>query len=170
MNVPAKFVWAALAVALAAHLAIVQFVPGALMGAAIERLARGRFNDWRIADRVTPLSRQIVRPSPDFAYSACPYDLSRGPLRIRVAPWDEYWSLSLYAANSDNYYVLDDRAARHGADLTLIRAGQAPPDVLTPVVQSPTTRGVALIRRLAPGVHSYNAAAQIAQEDVCAPL
>lgn len=101
MSVPAKYLWAALGVATLSHIAIVSAFPSAIMDTAIERLSQGRFNDWRVADRVTPLSRQIVRPSPDFAYSACPYDLSRGPISLRVAPWDGYWSLSLYADNSD---------------------------------------------------------------------
>lgn len=170
MKAPAKYLSAALGVAALSHLAIVNAFPGALMGAAIERLSQGRFNAWRVADRVTPLSRQIVRPSPDFAYSACPYDLSRGPISLRVAPWNDYWSLSLYADNSDNFYVVNDIEAPQGVDITLIAAGDGLPNVLTPVIQSPSRRGIALIRRLAPSVDSYNAAVRVALGDVCAPL
>lgn len=170
MSVPVKYVWAALGIAMFAHLAIIAATPGVMMGAAIERLSAGRFNEWRVADRVTPLSRQIVRPSPDFAYAACPYDLSDGPISLRVAPWDGYWSLSLYADNSDNFYVINDTEAPHGADITLIAADDSLPNVLTPVVQSPSRQGVALIRRLAPSVDSYNQARRVAQGDICAPL
>ncbi|MEQ1618079.1 MAG: DUF1254 domain-containing protein [Terricaulis sp.] len=170
MSVPAKYLWAALGVAVISHSMIVSAFPGAIMGAAIERLSQERFNQWRVADRVTPLSRQIVRPSPDFAYSACPYDLSRGPISLRVAPWNDYWSLSLYADNSDNFYVVNDIEAPQGADITLIAADDGLPSVLTPVIQSPSKRGIALIRRLAPSVDSYNAAVRVAQGDICAPL
>ncbi len=170
MKAPAKYFWAALGVATVSHFAIVNALPDAIMGAALERLSQGRFNDWRVADRVTPLSRQIVRPSPDFAYSACPYDLSGGPVSIRVAPWESYWSLSLYADNTDNFYVINDIEAPQVADITLIAAGDGLPNVLTPVIQSPSRRGIALIRRLAPSVDRYNAAVRVAQADVCAAL
>jgi uncharacterized membrane protein len=166
----AKYLWAALGVAVLTHLVVVNALPGALMGAAIERLSQDRFNAWRFTDRVTPLSRGIVRPSPDFAYSVCPYDLSRGPVSLQTAAWDDYWSLSLYADNSDNFHVVNDKDAPHGADLTLIAPGAALPDVLTPVVGSPSLRGIALLRRLAPSIDRYNAAARAAQGDVCAPL
>jgi uncharacterized membrane protein len=166
----AKYVWAALLVAVAAHFAIVHAIPRVLMDAAIERLSGGRYNSWRFADRVTEHSRTIVRPSPDFAYSACPYDLSEGPIVIVAAPWDSYWSLSLYAANSDNYHVVDDREARNGVEITLIRRGAARPEDATLVVESPSRRGIALIRRLAPTLNDYNRASVAARDDICATL
>jgi uncharacterized membrane protein len=168
VNDTAKYVWAAFAVAVVVHLAIVYATPRLLMDAAIERLSAGRYNSWRIAERVTPLSRTIVRPSPDFAYSACPYDVGDGPVVIRAAPWDAYWSLSLYAANSDNFFVLDDREARGGADIVVVRRGGTLPEDAGRVVTSPSRRGVALIRRLAPTLDSYNAAVRAARADICA--
>lgn len=165
----AKYAWAVLGVAVVTHFAVIHMTPRVLMGVAIERLGAGGSNIWRVADRVTPLSRAIVRPSPDFAYSACAYDLARGPLTLNVAPWDAYWSLSLYAENSDNYFVIDDREARAGARITLVRRGHRPPDDAGRVVESPSQRGVALIRRLAPTQEDYNAAQVVAFGDVCGP-
>jgi uncharacterized membrane protein len=165
-----KYLWAALAVALVSHFVFVQAVPRFLMGVAMKRVGRGEYNAWRLADRVTPASRAVVRPSPDFAYSACAYDLEHGPVTISVAPWNEYWSLSLYAANSDNYFVVGDREVQGAAVITLLR--DAPPDLGSAdgvIVESPSTRGIALIRRLAPTLEAYNAAAQAARSDVCAP-
>lgn len=162
-----RYVWTALIVAAVTHLAIIHAVPRVLMNVAIERVSAGG-PGWSVADRVTPLSRTIVRPSPDFQYSACAYDLDQGPIVISAAPWDAYWSLSLYADNSDNYFVIDDREARYGAEITLVRAGREHPEAASMVVESPTRRGIALIRRLAPDLERYNAAAQIAREDVCA--
>jgi uncharacterized membrane protein len=167
--ISARHVWAALIVAVIAHVAFIHAVPRVMMGAAFDRLsANGAANAWRLAERVTPASRTIVRPSPDFAYSICAYDLSDGPVRVSTAPWGAYWSLSLYAANSDNYFVIDDREAHSGAAITLVRRGRQRPDGSTQVVESPTTRGIALIRRLAPNVDDYASAARIASEDVCA--
>ncbi|MBS0385496.1 MAG: DUF1254 domain-containing protein [Proteobacteria bacterium] len=163
-----KYVVAALLVAVVTHLVIVFATPNVLMNIAQQRLGNGRYNAWRLGERVTQNSRAIVRPSPDFAYSACPYDLGNGPVRIHVTPWRDYWSLSLYANNSDNYFVLDDREAQNGADILLVRAGTALPDHETAtIVQSPSQRGIALIRRLAPTPDSYAAAAQVSRGDVC---
>lgn len=167
-----KYVWTAIIVAAVAHFTFIHAVPRAMMFVAIDRVSGdgARYNAWTFADRVTPLSRTIVRPSPDFAYSACAFDLSDGPVIITATPWDAYWSLSLYAANSDNFFVIDDREARMGAEITLVLRGRAHPEGASMVAESPTTRGIALIRRLAPDLESYNGAAQVAREDVCASV
>lgn len=166
-----KYVLAALAVAVVTHLAAVYAAPNMLMGVAIKRLSEtSGYNTWRISDRVTARSRQIIRPSPDFAYSACVYDLSQGPVVITAAPWSPYWSLSLYAENTDNFFVIDDREAHYGAEITLVRAGRAHPEGASMVVESPSRRGVALIRRLAPTPDAYSAAAQVARDDTCASV
>jgi uncharacterized membrane protein len=166
----AKYIWAALAIAVVSHFVFINAAPRVMMDVAIKRVSAGTANQWRFADRVTPLSRQIVRPSPDFAYSACSFDLSDGPVVITATPWNAYWSLSLYAANSDNFFVIDDREARYGAEITLVRAGRAHPEGASMVVESPSQRGIALIRRLAPDLANYNAAEQIARQDVCASV
>lgn len=162
-----KYVWAAIGAGVLTHLAFVHAVPRVLMGVAIERVSQGRFNAWQFAPRVTEASRTIVRPSPDFAYSVCAYDLSNGPVVIASAPWDAYWSLSLYGANSDNFFVIDDREARNGAEITLLQRGRTHPEGASMVVESPSQRGIALIRRLAPTRDAYDSAAQVAREDVC---
>lgn len=170
MNGAGKYVWAALLIAAISHFAVVMATPRVLMRAAFERVSMGGANTWHTAERVTPLSRTIVRPSPDFAYSVCAYDLSDGPLTIQIDPWQSYWSLSLYAANSDNYFVIDDREARRGAEITLVRDERQIPDDAARPIESPTTRGIALIRRLAPNVDEYNRAREVARGDVCGAL
>jgi len=165
-----KYVTGALLIAVVTHTVCIYAAPRLMMNVAIERIGAAGFNTWRLADRVTPASRQIVRPSPDFAYSACAYDLSHGPVAISAAAWEPYWSLSLYAANSDNFYVIDDREAHYGAGITLIRRGARAPDGAETVVQSPSQRGIALIRRLAPTPAQYSAAADVSRRDVCASL
>lgn len=162
-----KFVWAALITAFITHFAVLHALPRMLMSTAIERISQGQHNSWRVAERVTPTSRDIVRPSPDFAYSACAFDLGDGPVVLRVAPWPDYWSLSLYAANTDNFFVLDDRETRYDARITLVRAGRPHPEGAGQVVESPSRRGIALIRRLAPDVASYQGAVEAARGDIC---
>jgi len=170
MRLDAKIVWAGIFAAVLAHVAFVYAVPRVLMGVAIERLGASGANRWTVADRVTPLSRAIVRPAPDFAYAACAYDLTDGPVVIQAAPWESYWSLSLYAANSDNYFVIDDREARFGAEITLVRKGRPHPEGASIVIESPSGRGIALIRRLAPTANEYARAVVTAREDVCASV
>jgi len=165
-----KYVFGALVIAGLVHFAAIYAVPRVLMNVAIERVGAGGANKWTVGDRVTQASRQIVRPSPDFAYSACAYDLSEGPVVISATPWNDYWSLSLYAANSDNFFVIDDREAHYGAEITLVRRGRDHPEGASMVVESPSERGIALIRRLAPRLDAYNAAKQVAAEDVCASV
>jgi len=163
-----KYIWAALAIAVLTHVVVLYATPRVLMSVVTNRVAHGRFNVWRPSARVTETSRTIVRPSPDLAYSVCPYDLSSGPVRISVRPWHTYWSLSLYQDNSDNFFVVDDRESRSGADVTLVRRGAQPPEHAINVVESPSTRGLALIRRLAPTQSEYDAANEIAKGDICA--
>ncbi len=167
MKAAAKYILGALLAACVAHFAVIFATPRVMMDVAFERLSEAGVNVWRIADRVTPLSRTIVRPSPDFAYSACVYDLSDGPLTLRVAPWQSYWSLSLYAANSDNYFVIDDREARSGAEIVLVRNRRDAPPAAALVAVSPSSRGIALIRRLAPTSAAYDRAKDVGQSDVC---
>lgn len=164
-----KYILAAVGVAVVAHLAVIIATPRLLMSVAFDRLSGDQPpNAWRVAPRVTPDARTIVRPSPDFAYSACPYDLGPGPLTLRVAPWRAYWSLSLYDENSDNFFTLNDRESRQGGNLTLVRGNAG--DIEGVIVQSPTRRGIALIRRLAPTPAEYEEAVRVAADDVCATL
>lgn len=165
-----RYVLGALVVAAIVHFAAILAMPRVLMNVAMERIGAAGVNVWHVSDRVTAASRQIVRPSPDFAYSACAFDLSDGPVAIRVAPWRDYWSLSLYAANSDNFFVVDDREAHRGADIVVVRRGRDHPEDATRVVESPSARGIALIRRLAPTPGAYENAKRIAVEDVCSSM
>lgn len=162
-----KYVIGALIIAVLVHFAAIIAVPRVLMHVAMERFGEGGSNAWHLGERITVTTQKIVRSSPDFAYSACVYDLSNGPVVISAAPWGEYWSLSLYGENTDNFFVIDDREAHYGAEITLIRRGTPHPEGASMVVESPSTHGIALMRRLAPTASTYSAAAEVAAEDVC---
>lgn len=156
----------------AGHLAVVTVWPWRAMSTAMDRISQdsAAVNQWRHGQRATGKSRRIVRPSPDLANSSCVYDLSDGPVRIRVAPGDGYMSVSLYAANSDNYFVVNDRNAPEGVDMILYRRGQPRPAGAALVVESPSRRGIVLQRRLAPTRAMFEAAAVARAGDVCEPL
>ncbi|WP_428312044.1 DUF1254 domain-containing protein [Hydrocarboniphaga sp.] len=157
----------ALAVAVATHYAAVVALPYLSMQLAMRAISFGgeRVNSWLHARPVTPDSRRVVRPAPEFAYSSCVYDLSRQPLRIHVAAWPAYWSLSLYAANTDNFLTMGDRDHPEGVELVLVQGDQA-----AGTVHSPSTRGIALIRRLVTDADGWSAVDAARKDDVCAPL
>lgn len=129
-------------------------VPIRLMDGAEKRLLAIRKtgpNVFHHGRAPTHTSRQIVMPSPDLVYSSCVYDLAAGDLSITgtLPPEGRYWSLSLYAHNTDNYFVLNDRElpARSFA-IVVSGKGRGHPHTDGQVVESPTQTGIALIRMI----------------------
>ena len=109
-------------------------------------------NRAAFSNPITAASRDVVMPSPDMLYSMCVFDLSNGPVRVAADPkLKSYWSIALYAANSDNFFVVNDRQA-DGApvDLWLLgpdaKSSAAPAD--SKVINSPSTQGFLLMRVL----------------------
>lgn len=98
--------------------------------------------------------RRIVMPSPDLLYATCVFDVSARPLRIRADPrLPGYWSVALYGANSDNFFVINDRQlAGKPLDLVLVGAQGAPAGTPLPagarVVSVPSAKGLVLMRVL----------------------
>jgi uncharacterized membrane protein len=119
-------------------------------------VAEGARNQFVHGGTLTAKDRdRPKRGSPDLAYSAMAYDLSDGPLRVTIPLTGQYMSVSLYAANMDNYFVLNDRQIQSGQfDFVLI--GPATPDAANPdskseslpTVRSPNAKGIALLRFL----------------------
>jgi uncharacterized membrane protein len=145
-----------LIVAAAFHAAAILLAPQVIMNVAFDRVSQnGRAaNTWIWRERVNPEHRDIVQPSPDLAYGACAFDLTRGPVRIRIAPGADYVSLSLYADNTDNFFAV-------------IGPGDSAPAGAARVVRSPSMRGLALERRLSPTAAAFAAADQARRTGVC---
>jgi uncharacterized membrane protein len=161
---------AALVLAAITHAVLIFAAPSFIMGVAIDRVGQsGRtVNQWLWRDSVSPAQRDIVQPSPDLAYGACAFDLQRGPVRIRIMPGADYVSLSLYADNTDNFFTINDAAMNTGPiEIALIGPGGRAPDGAARVVRSPSTRGLALERRLAPTAEAFAAADAVRREGVC---
>jgi uncharacterized membrane protein len=163
------------------HVFVIQQAPQAIMMRAMAGAMKSgaQINTLRHAPRPKPTppdapveTRGIVRPSPDLAYSLCVFDLSNGPVRVTAAPWEDYVSLSLYAANTDNFWARNDRQAGGKAiGIVLAAKGDGRP---TPAgverVESPSAKGMALIRRLAPNDEVFAQVEGARKGDVCAPL
>jgi uncharacterized membrane protein len=154
--------------ALVGHFAVILATPYVLMGAAMNKLSgHGRaVNQFVFSGRTTAASRAVVRPSPDLAYAACVYDLAKGPLRVHAAPSRDYMSVSVFQANSDNIFVINDRQAPTGVDFVLAKSGQATPQG-SEVVISPSLKGIILDRRLAPTQALFVEADQARHGDLC---
>ena len=135
--------------AAAAAWAAISYLPYGLMGIALDRLGQGGVNRMSYANLATPERQPVVRPSPDLAYSSCPYDLSGGPVANDVAPVPgRYSSLSLFDAATDVIFVRNDvEADGKPYRIVVARDDQAVPDDAE-VVRTGHDRGIALIRIL----------------------
>lgn len=136
--------------AIAAYFVTLSRSPQTLMSAAVSRMERlGGINTFGHMPLATDKSRAVVRPSPDLAYSACPFDLSKGPLAISVVPVPaNYWSLSVFQANTDVAFVRNNIEGRgQPMQVVVAQEGQATPAGAA-VVRVKGARGVALIRIL----------------------
>jgi uncharacterized membrane protein len=109
-------------------------------------------------------ARSVVRPSPDLLYASCIYNLENGPLLIEARVPERYWSMQFYQMNTDNYAgITNQRAQRHrvgsAVKLNLIGPGDDSANYQGMVIQSPTERGIMLLRASAIGDRSQQQAA-----------
>ena len=148
------------------HWATLHFAPTVIMDRAMATLAqRGvALHRFTTPARVTPQSQQVVRSSPDLYYALCRYDLSNPGTRLAVAmgDWPDYQSLSFFAAQTDNFATI--RGTGKAVAVRLLPPGSAAEDG---AIVSPTTKGVILIRRLAPSAERFAAAARAGKADRC---
>jgi uncharacterized membrane protein len=146
-----------LSTAVLVHLAAVWAAPRVIMQVllrATQAIGLQAHNQAAFPAPVTAASRSIVLPSPDLLYSICMFDLRQGPVRVTANPQlPGYWSIALYASNSDNFYVLNDRQA-HGkpVDLWLVSRDSSAEKQTVPagseVVITPSATGLLLMRVL----------------------
>ncbi len=141
---------ATLAVAALVHVATLYALPRRIMAGAMARM--GAPNTMRFAKRPDETSRAVVRPSPDILYSACPFDLSKGPLKLTArVPHSTYWSVSGFDAATNNFFVRNDlQVAGDSIEILALRKGMPLPPLDTATEQvilfAPTTKGLFLIR------------------------
>lgn len=167
MNERAHWIYwilATLIVAGVVHLASIYALPHFVMMRALTRL--GTPNVMHFGRRPDANARVIVRPSPDLLYATCPYDLSKGPLRVTASvPQATYWSVSAFDSVTDNFFVRNDQTsgevpqsanlpasplAGKTIEILVLRHGQTlpqPGNVFESVILfSPSDRGLILFR------------------------
>lgn len=159
------------------HLLAVWALPRVIMA----RLAAVASPQERAGVYLPPMTdhtqRRVVMPSPDLLYATCALDVAERPMRIRVdLRTPGYSSVALYASNSDNFFVLNDRQAGDApVDLVLMgpkayaQAPVIPPGVRT--VTAPSARGLLLLRVLVADYASEKGVVEAARRTLrCEPL
>jgi uncharacterized membrane protein len=158
-------------VAVLVHLLAVWAAPDIIMRVAGNKIGAG-IGGVLHAPPITAQSRTIVLPSPDMLYSVCLFDLSTGPMHITANPkLSSYWSIALYAANSDNFFVLNDQQARgKPVDLQLV-SSQSAAAASPGAVVAPTDSGLLLMRVLTGDYEAEKAVLEPARRSLqCTPF
>ena len=170
MNAALRWFAVAVPVALLAHLASTWYLPRYIMGRTMDAVAESDGANQLVNRPVADAdARGIVRPSPDLMYSLCVLDLSNGPVHIRAPASPPYTSVSVFAANSDNVFVQNDRAladAGAGFDVWIAREGQEVPAGAS-AARLPSTRGIALVRRVITGPAQLQALDELRRTGSC---
>ncbi|WP_024512483.1 DUF1254 domain-containing protein [Bradyrhizobium sp. ARR65] len=96
---------------------------------------------------------------PAFAVAVCRYDLSSGPIKLKVPVSQAYTSVSFYTRNELAYYAINDRSAgKKVIELDLMTEAQhndlpEDEDITAAdrlIIDSPTTTGLIVLKALAP--------------------
>jgi uncharacterized membrane protein len=151
-------------VAALAYVGALWATPHVIMAKAMEKLGAGRINTMQHHGLPNAESRFVVRPSPDLAYSICVFDLAQGLVAIDAfVPPQRYWSLSVFDANTDNIFSVNDRAASGRYALTLSKDGAGGS------LAVPGGKGIALIRILVTDPADLAAIDALRRRSSCAP-
>jgi uncharacterized membrane protein len=167
----AAWIAAALATAMVVHLATLHALPRLIMARTLATI--GPPNIMQFGKRPDETSRRVVRPSPDLLYAACRFDLSKGPLRVTAeVPHSTYWSISAFDAETDNFFVLNNRQiAGDKIEITALPPDMPPPSAVdasgTVTLASPTQTGLFLIRLLVDDERSLTALDRIRRGASC---
>lgn len=109
----------------------------------------------------------VVRDNPDTVTSLAVYDISERPLRVKcvIPPRDNYWSISFFDWNTDNYRVINDRTAKTKEfEVVLVKPNskyQKRGD--EEVIVAPSARGIALIRMIVTDRNNKEELAQLSE-------
>ncbi|MCF8470769.1 MAG: DUF1254 domain-containing protein [Parvibaculum sp.] len=173
MKTLSLWIAATLALAAAFHIVTIFGLPYAIMDRAMAGIASsaGGVNVPVYPERASAASRGIVRPSPDLLYTACVYDVSAQPVRLTSPVPDTYWSLSVFASNTDNFFVVNDRqVTSERIEIVLAPEGSPAANGDVPVIIAPSTRGIVLFRSLITSEDSRAAIDAMRRQAHCEPL
>jgi uncharacterized membrane protein len=151
-----KWIVITMGLSLLLHLAILSYLPYFFTGITIDGIKKRRalqantllHNNFRKAGEDA-----IPMENPDTISTIGYYDLSKQPVRFRATlpSTDNYWSVSLYDWNTDNFFVQNDKqVSNHKMNLVLVKkGGNYQARAGEKVVVSPSNQGIILVRMIA---------------------
>lgn len=139
-------------------------------------IARAGINVALPAPRADASARTVVRPSPDLLYTACVFDLTRGPLHITASVQDSYVSVSGFAADTSNFFALNDAEIAADAEgekhinllLTRDQTSALPNGAMR--IVAPSDRGLVLFRSLITSEAALTQLLAFQSQQRCEPL
>lgn len=161
---------ATLVVAIITHVIVVMAIPYDIMDETMnERFGSLPRNKVVHGQLKTAEDRSVVRPSPDLLYSIILYDVSQNPLHITARVPDSYWSVSFFASNSDNFFVINNKQAQSNpVELLLVGKNKPHSDSgNAQVVVAPSERGIVLFRLFIADVQGLPELVRIQNQAFC---
>jgi uncharacterized membrane protein len=140
------------------HIAATMILPRFAKASAFQQLADALpVNRMRILPPIDVTTQPLPYIGPDVRLAVCRYDVSDGPVAVKVLLPDSGWMLALYTEAGDNFYVLPAQEGRAvNLTLTLIPRGERSFSLLSfggrvtqtsiSQVEVPRTKGFAVIR------------------------
>ncbi|MEZ5816289.1 MAG: DUF1254 domain-containing protein [Hyphomicrobiaceae bacterium] len=115
------------------HISATMALPQLAKASAFQRLSQSLpVNRMRILPPVDAKSQPLPYLGPDVRLAVCQFDVSDGPVAVKVALPDPGWMLGLYTTSGDNFYVLPAQEGRATElTLTLIPRGERSFSLLT---------------------------------------
>jgi uncharacterized membrane protein len=142
------------------HLVSVLALPRIASGDAYSRLAPlSKVNAVTQLPPADPTNTLMPHMDPAFAVAVCRYDLSSGPIKLKVPVSPAYTSVSFYTRNELAYYAINDRSAgKKVIELDLMTEAQhndlpEDEDITAAdrlIIDSPTVTGLIVMKALAP--------------------
>lgn len=153
--------WQAVAVAAVTggivHIAATLVIPQFARASAFQRLSAGlTANVMRVIPPASPDLNVLPFLAPDERIAVCRFDVAKGPVDIAAILPEKGWTLGLYTASGDNFYIVPAHDMRRfDVALTLVPAQDRyfgvfnmgrQPDTTALQVSVPTTEGFMVVR------------------------
>jgi uncharacterized membrane protein len=165
-------------IALTTHVALFGGTPYLIMSRVMKGAAAragGTNTAFAGGELPTAADRAVVRPSPDLLYGFCAFDIGEGPVLVGGTPSQAYWSMALYASNTDNFFVLNDRQAGGKPVQVVLSSREALSRIPAEykslrVIEPPSRKGLALFRYLVLDDGDLASAREVQKAQVCRKL
>jgi uncharacterized membrane protein len=180
VRIPGLYIMLGLVLAGLIHIVSVLTLPMLAPKNAYARIAAiGPANTMIELPAAAPGRQVMPMIAPDVRYAFCRFDLANGPVRLKATVPDDLWLIALYTPEGDNFYSVAGADMKRaeidlvitGADQTVEEAGVDAPESSDEVivVNSPVTKGIALIRAPLVGPSRAARAEQALKSTFCGP-